>query len=120
MGALKLSRAKKHFVSGVYSLDENVPGSKNMRYIDMLPDNDVKDPLERMQRGVLFEEIGNAMGLLTPLEQSIIRQRFGLDDDEGATLREIGEQYDLSRERVRQIQNKALEKLREGIAPFAA
>ena len=120
MGRLKLSRARRHFVSGVYSLDENIPGSKNTRYIDMLPDSKQEDPLEKMQRGVLFEEIGVLMGLLTPLEQSIIKQRFGLDDEEGATLREIGEQYDLSRERVRQIQNKALEKLREGIAPYAA
>ena len=120
MGSLKLSRARRHFVSGVYSLDENIPGSKNTRYIDMLPDDGIEDPLEKMQRGVLFKEIGTLMGLLTPLEQSIIRQRFGLDDEEGATLREIGEQYDLSRERVRQIQNKALEKLREGIAPYAA
>ncbi len=120
MGSLRLSRARRNVVSGIYSLDEEVPGSNNIRYIDTLPDETVEDPVEEMQRRVLLEEIHILMDSLTPLERSIIKQRFGLDDEDRATLREIGEQYDLSRERIRQIQNRALEKLRQGMALDAA
>ena len=52
------------------------------------------------------------MDILTPIEADVIRQRFGLLDDEEKTFREIGDTYQLSRERIRQIQNTALQKLR--------
>ena len=120
MGELKLARARKYFVSRVFSLDEEVPGSENLRYVDALPDETLRDPLEEMHRHDLLEEVDTLMDLLTPLEQSIIKQRFGIGDEDRATLREIGSQYDLSRERIRQIQNKALGKLRAGMALDAA
>jgi RNA polymerase primary sigma factor len=49
---------------------------------------------------------------LAPMEQDILRQRFGLDGDEPRTLTEIGQQYSLSRERIRQLQVQALARLR--------
>ncbi len=120
MGELKLSRARRHVVSTVFSLDEAIPGSDNLRYVDALPDETVRDPLEDMHVHGLLEEVDALMDSLTPLEQNIIKQRFGLGNEDRATLREIGDQYDLSRERIRQIQNKALEKLRTGMALDAA
>ncbi len=54
----------------------------------------------------------SSMDILTPIEADVIRQRFGLLDDEEKTFREIGDTYQLSRERIRQIQNTALQKLR--------
>ena len=54
----------------------------------------------------------SAMDILSPIEADVIRQRFGLLDDEEKTFREIGDSYQLSRERIRQIQNTALQKLR--------
>lgn len=63
----------------------------------------------------VFRKIRNMMSYLKPVELSIINKRFGLDGGEGATLQEIANGMALSRERVRQIQNKALDKMRGGL-----
>ncbi len=59
------------------------------------------------------EYLDRSLEKLTPMEKTIVRSRFGLDDDDPLTLREVGEKLRLSRERIRQIEEKALRKLRE-------
>lgn len=71
-----------------------------------------KDPLEKVSEDALKEAIENALGTLTVREQFIIRGRYGLDDGEKKTLESLGLRLGVTRERIRQIENKALSKLR--------
>ena len=58
------------------------------------------------------------LGTLTPIESRIIRWRFGLDNEDELTLKEIGDKYNLSRERIRQLQEQALGKIRKQMREF--
>jgi RNA polymerase primary sigma factor len=64
-----------------------------------------------MAKGALTKRIRQALSLLTPREEEIVRLRFGIDQDATYTLDEIGRKFDLTRERIRQIEKRALEKL---------
>ena len=66
-----------------------------------------------MATKALTQEIREALNILTPREEEIIRLRFGIDQDGTYTLDEIGRRFDLTRERIRQIEKRALEKLAE-------
>ena len=61
----------------------------------------------------LLAEVRRLLTTLTPIESRIIRWRFGLDDEDELTLKEIGDKYNLSRERIRQLQEQALGKIRK-------
>jgi len=61
------------------------------------------------------QEVRRLLDTLSPMEARIIRWRFGLDDEEELTLKEIGDKYNLSRERIRQLQEQALAKIRKQI-----
>jgi RNA polymerase primary sigma factor len=60
-------------------------------------------------------EVRSQLEHLKPIEADILRQRFGLDSDKELTLKEIGEKYNLSRERIRQLQEQALTKMRRAL-----
>jgi RNA polymerase primary sigma factor len=64
----------------------------------------------------MTEEVQTLLSDLKPIEADILRQRFGLEDDRELTLKEIGEKYNLSRERIRQLQEQALGKMRRALA----
>jgi RNA polymerase primary sigma factor len=83
-----------------YALEETIPDSRAQAPGKALDDDFVGDVLER------------AMSGLDEMEMDILRKRFGLDDGGERTLREVGADYGLSRERIRQLQNKVLTKLR--------
>jgi RNA polymerase primary sigma factor len=120
LGSLLLERAQRHLITRVYSLDQMISDSNSLRYIDVLTDDTALNPIERISTATLAQEVSVLLEELTPLERNIIHQRFGFEDFEAATLREIGEQYGLSRERIRQIQNRALNKIRSRISLDAA
>ena len=79
---------------------------------DFIEDNDAPPPVEAVAQNMLTEEIGDILDQLTPREARILRLRYGLQDGESRTLKEVGEMFGLSRERIRQLEKEALRKLR--------
>ena len=120
MGRLRLERAQKHAITHIFSLDQTVSDTNNLRYVDVLIDENSSSPYEETLMGTLTKEMALHLSTLSPLERSILNRRFGLEDTDELTLQEIADQYGLSRERIRQIQNRALEKLRHKMALDAA
>ncbi len=82
---------------------------------DFIVDEDTTKPNEMAGRQILKEYVGNILKDLDPREQKILRMRFGLEDGVTHTLEEVGEEFGVTRERIRQIESKALERIREHI-----
>lgn len=116
----RLAKARRHPVVPVCSLDREISDADDRRYIDLLADEEGKSPFETTMLRAWTEEMEEVLGVLTPMEQSIIRWRYGLDNGEEMTLKEIGDYYNLSRERIRQLQEQALRKIRRHLALDAA
>jgi len=93
------------------SLDSWTSSDQSSRIGDFIEDRTVEAPWQAVQTRLLREQIDGALGSLDEKERQIIRLRFGLDDGQASTLKEIGERFGISRERVRQIESKALQKL---------
>jgi RNA polymerase primary sigma factor len=115
----QLERLKGCDVTVPLSLDRNVTtrGDEDggVRFIDLL-ESGGSTPHESLETKRWNNEVKELLKTLKPIEARILRWRFGLDDGEGLTLNEIGEKYNLSRERIRQIQEVALAKLRKLLA----
>jgi len=79
---------------------------------DFIEDIELPQPAETVANNMLTEEIGEILDQLTPREARILRLRYGLQDGESRTLKEVGEMFGLSRERIRQLEKEALRKLR--------
>lgn len=116
----RLNRTKKHDVAFVESLDREMPGNDHQKYIDFLADEETKNPFEATNLNAWIRSIPTRLGELSPTERFVISWRFGLVDGEEMTLQEIGSCLSLSRERVRQIQEEALGKLRIKLEVSAA
>jgi len=92
------------------SLEPSQDGGSSRELHDALADDEL--PGERLDAEVIQLHLREAFATLRPLEADILRQRFGLADDQTRTLRELAAQYSLSRERIRQLQEQALGKIR--------
>ncbi|MDL2289629.1 RNA polymerase sigma factor RpoD [Clostridia bacterium OttesenSCG-928-F22] len=79
---------------------------------DFIPDDDVPAPAEAAAFTLLKEQLMDVLDTLTPREEKVLRLRFGLDDGRARTLEEVGKEFNVTRERIRQIEAKALRKLR--------
>jgi RNA polymerase primary sigma factor len=79
---------------------------------DFIEDIEMPQPAETVANNMLTEEISEILDQLTPREARILRLRYGLQDGESRTLKEVGEMFGLSRERIRQLEKEALRKLR--------
>ena len=79
---------------------------------DFIPDGDAPAPSEMAAFTLLKEQLLNVLDTLTPREAKVLRLRFGLDDGRSRTLEEVGKEFNVTRERIRQIEAKALRKLR--------
>lgn len=79
---------------------------------DFIQDDNIPVPAEEAAYTLLREQLGEVMKTLTDREQKVLRLRFGLDDGRARTLEEVGQQFNVTRERIRQIEAKALRKLR--------
>ncbi len=96
-----------------YSLDQPVRHESGSTQVEFLPDGREADPLEKIDRDLLRFGIQEALDVLSWRERSIIEMRYGLGDGHSYTLKEISRIFRISRERVRQIERKAFEKLLE-------
>jgi RNA polymerase primary sigma factor len=95
------------------SLDAPINADEGRSFLgDLIADASAEEPLEQVERGMHQEQLGRWLGHLTEQEREVLSLRFGLDGQERHTLAEIGRQLDVSRERVRQVELKALRKLR--------
>lgn len=94
------------------SLDDSVGHDDPRKFVDMVRDSAETPVDEGVIRANTHARIKELLSRLNPIEKDIIRRRFGLGDDSDQTLDEIGKQYNLSRERVRQIQAQGLMKMR--------
>jgi RNA polymerase primary sigma factor len=79
---------------------------------DFIPDNDIISPVDAASRVMLREQLSNVLDTLSARESSVLRLRFGVDDGHSRTLEEVGKAFNVTRERIRQIEAKALRKLR--------
>jgi RNA polymerase primary sigma factor len=80
---------------------------------DFIEDEDMPAPYESVAQALLAEDLTEILNRLTPREARILRLRYGLQDGESRTLKEVGEMFGLSRERIRQLEKEALRKLRQ-------
>ena len=111
----KVEQILEHLPSRSLSLDTNVNDEDDRRFIDLVADDEVRSPADSIGNEQVYEHVQQIFCDLLPMEKDILRRRFGLEDGEEHTLYEIGASYDLSRERIRQIQEKALAKIRRAL-----
>jgi len=111
----KLDKVKGAWTETPFSLDRPVGDEDGRKFIDFLQDEQSSSPYENLISQKWGEEVRRLLGTLTPIESRIIRWRFGLDDEDELTLKEIGDKYNLSRERIRQLQEQALGKIRRQV-----
>src|SRR5437763_1742815 len=94
------------------SLETPIGEEEDSHLSDFVQDQDALSPAEVASNVLLREQIDDVLGKLTPRERDVIRMRFGLDDGSPRTLEEVGRHFKVTRERIRQIEAKALKKLR--------
>ncbi len=94
------------------SLETPIGEEEDSHLGDFIPDDDAPVPAEAAAFSLLKEQLIEVLDTLTPREQKVLRLRFGLDDGRARTLEEVGKKFDVTRERIRQIEAKALRKLR--------
>jgi RNA polymerase primary sigma factor len=109
----KLDKVKGSWAETPFSLDRPVGDEDGRKFIDFLQDEVALSPYDSLATHKWTAEVRRLLTTLTPIESRIIRWRFGLDDEEEMTLKEIGDKYNLSRERIRQLQEQALGKIRK-------
>ncbi len=97
------------------SLDRPVGESEDNSFGELIEDKGSESPLRLANHGLLRERIDNLLKTLTYREREIIRLRYGLDDGYTYTLEEVGRIFSVTRERVRQIEAKAVRKLQHPI-----
>jgi RNA polymerase sigma factor (sigma-70 family) len=97
----------------IASTDAPIPGADDLVLEDVLQDEDVVDPVDGVDRKELRRVLGGAIATLDEREREILAARFAPDESEPVTLEQIGRRMGISRERVRQIERRALERLRE-------
>ena len=98
----------------ISSLDASVRDDEEDSVLgDFIEDEDQETPSESASKQLLKEQVKQILGTLTEREQKILRLRFGLDDGKSHTLEEVGQEFSVTRNRIRQIEAKALAKLRK-------
>jgi RNA polymerase primary sigma factor len=94
------------------SLEMKIGEEQDSELGDFIPDEDTPEPTEQAGREMLREELESVLGSLTPREAQVLELRYGLVDGTQHTLEEVGERFGVTRERIRQIETKAIRRLR--------
>ncbi len=94
------------------SLETPIGEEEDSHLGDFIPDDDAPAPAEAASHTLLREQLGEVLSTLTDREEKVLRLRFGLEDGRSRTLEEVGKEFSVTRERIRQIEAKALRKLR--------
>ena len=108
----KLEKIRGYWAETPFSLDRPVNDDDGRKFIDFIEEENIPTPYESLESQTWADEVQRLLRTLTPMEARILRWRFGLNDEEELTLKEIGDKYNLSRERIRQLQEQALGKIR--------
>jgi RNA polymerase primary sigma factor len=114
----KVEKMRSWLLEQSVSIDKPVGDDEGRVLGEVLedPDRESASPTEGMEWEALTTEVRELLGDLRPIEADILRQRFGLGTEQELTLKEIGDKYNLSRERIRQLQEQALAKMRRALA----
>jgi len=110
----KIARLKRVGIRPT-SLDAPISDDDSMEFGDVIGDNEARTPFELLRDKNLLGEVDGLLGVLDPREKKIILQRFGLDGGNPKTLEDVGKDFGITRERIRQLQNTALAKLRRAL-----
>ncbi|MEG2203817.1 MAG: RNA polymerase sigma factor RpoD [Oscillospiraceae bacterium] len=94
------------------SLETPIGEEEDSHLGDFIPDDDAPAPADAASHILLREQLSEVLHTLTPREEKVLRLRFGLEDGRSRTLEEVGKEFNVTRERIRQIEAKALRKLR--------
>ena len=94
------------------SLETPIGEEEDSHLGDFIPDDDAPAPAEAASYTLLREQLVDVLSTLTPREEKVLKLRFGLEDGRARTLEEVGKEFNVTRERIRQIEAKALRKLR--------
>ena len=114
----KIEKMRSWLLEQSVSIDKPVGDDEGRVLGEVLEDPDREDtsPTGELEWEALTAEVRELLGELRPIEADILRQRFGLETEQELTLKEIGDKYNLSRERIRQLQEQALAKMRRALA----
>lgn len=117
IAAPKIEKMRTFLLDQSFSLDRTVSDEDGRKFIDFVqdPNAENRNTDDDMVDDAMQTEVRSQLEHLKPIEADILRQRFGLDSDKELTLKEIGEKYNLSRERIRQLQEQALTKMRRAL-----
>ena len=107
---MNISEAKVREI--IVSLETPIGEEEDSHLGDFIPDEDAPAPAEAASFALMKEQLMEVLDTLTPREEKVLRLRFGLDDGHQRTLEEVGREFNVTRERIRQIEAKALRKLR--------
>jgi RNA polymerase primary sigma factor len=109
--AAKVSRIMRAMEEPM-SLDSPVGSEDSSQLGDFIEDVDAQEPMDAAAREMLRESMQSALAVLSDRERQVLELRFGLVDGRDHTLEEVGQYFEVTRERIRQIESKALRKLR--------
>lgn len=118
MPADKVEKMRSWLLEQSVSIDKPVGDDEGRVLGEVLedPDREVGSPTDELEWSALTTEVQELLRELRPIEADILRQRFGLGTEQELTLKEIGDKYNLSRERIRQLQEQALQKMRRALS----
>lgn len=114
----KLDKVRDLYAETPFSLDRPVGDEDGRKFLDFLVEDEALSPFEDLAASRWGDEVKRLLGTLSPIESKILRWRFGLDNEDELTLKEIGDRYNLSRERIRQLQEQAIGKIRKQMREF--
>ena len=101
------------------SLETPIGEEEDSHLGDFIPDDDAPAPAEAASYTLLREQLCEVLHTLTPREEHVLKLRFGLEDGRSRTLEEVGRVFNITRERIRQIEAKALKKMKDTLAAYA-